>query len=45
MDEIEELSYLVNSCALWKEDGPIVQEIKEILDESTASTPGSDLVA
>jgi hypothetical protein len=45
MDEIEEIPYLLNSCALWKEDGPIVQEIKEILDERTAPTARSDVVA
>jgi hypothetical protein len=40
MDEIEEVSYLIDSCALWKEDGPMVQRIKEILDESTNPNAG-----
>jgi Protein of unknown function (DUF2889) len=40
LDEIEELSYFVDSCALWKEDGPIVQGIKKILDESTSLKDG-----
>jgi hypothetical protein len=39
MDEIEELSYLIDSCALWKADGPIVREIKEIVD-ARAGTKG-----
>ena len=29
LKEIDGLSYLLNSCSLWREDGPIVQEIKE----------------
>ena len=34
LNEIEDLSYLVNSCRLWREDGPIVQEIKGIIEEN-----------
>ncbi|MBA4394068.1 MAG: hypothetical protein C0407_10990, partial [Desulfobacca sp.] len=28
-EEIPGLPYLINSCKLWKEDGPFIQEIKE----------------
>jgi hypothetical protein len=33
LNEIEGLPYLVNSCRLWREDGPIIQEIKEMIEE------------
>lgn len=32
LEEIEGLSYLLNSCSLWREDGPIMQEIKDFLE-------------
>ncbi|MGE5842088.1 MAG: DUF2889 domain-containing protein [Deltaproteobacteria bacterium] len=32
IEEIEGLSYLLNSCSLWREDGPIMQEIKEFIE-------------
>lgn len=28
-EEIPGLPYLINSCQLWKEDGPLIQEIRE----------------
>ena len=31
LKEIDGLSYLLNSCSLWREDGPIVQEIKDFI--------------
>jgi hypothetical protein len=31
LGEIDGLSYLLNSCSLWREDGPIVQEIKDFI--------------
>jgi Protein of unknown function (DUF2889) len=34
LNEIDGLPYLVNSCRLWREDGPIVQELKEMIEES-----------
>jgi hypothetical protein len=34
LNEIEGLPYLVNSCRLWREDGPIIEEIKEMIEES-----------
>jgi len=34
LNEIEGLDYLVNTCRLWKEDGPILQEIKEIIERN-----------
>ena len=34
LSDIEGLPYLVNSCRLWREDGPIIQEIKEMIEES-----------
>jgi hypothetical protein len=32
LEEIDGLSYLLNSCSLWRKDGPILQEIKEFLE-------------
>lgn len=32
LKEVEGLSYLINSCSLWREDGPIMQEIKEFIE-------------
>jgi hypothetical protein len=37
LEEIEGLSYLLNSCSLWRKDGPILQEIKEFLESHRAS--------
>jgi hypothetical protein len=34
LNGIDGLPYLVNSCRLWREDGPIVQELKEMIEES-----------
>ena len=34
LDEFMGLSSLVNSCMLWGEDGPIMQEIKTVLKEN-----------
>ncbi len=31
LEEIDGLSYLLNSCSLWQEDGPIMQEIKDFI--------------
>jgi len=36
LEEIEGLSYLINSCSLWREDGPIMQEIKEFIENRRA---------
>jgi hypothetical protein len=33
-EEIEALSYVVNSCSLWREDGPLHREIKASLSTS-----------
>jgi len=33
-EEIEGLSYVINSCALWREDGPLHREIKASLSAS-----------
>jgi len=32
------LSYLLNSCSLWREDGPIVKEIKDFIEGLKASS-------
>ena len=32
LEEMEGLSYLLNSCSLWRKDGPIMKEIKEFLE-------------
>jgi hypothetical protein len=39
LDEIEDLSYLVNSCKLWREDGPIIEEFREIIEENMRPKP------
>jgi hypothetical protein len=33
LEEMEGLAYLVNSCALWEKEGPIVREIRGILEK------------
>lgn len=38
-EEIEGLSYVINSCSLWREDGPLHREIKASLSTST-NPPG-----
>ena len=38
LEEIEGLSYLLNSCSMWRKDGPILQEIKEFLEGRKASS-------
>lgn len=32
LEDMDGLSYLLNSCSLWRKDGPILQEIKEFLE-------------
>jgi hypothetical protein len=32
LEEFEGLAYLINSCSLWREDGPIIQEIREAIE-------------
>jgi hypothetical protein len=39
LDEIEDLNYLVNSCKLWREDGPIIEEFREIIEENMRPKP------
>jgi len=34
LNEVEGLSYLVNSCRLWREDGPILREIREVIEKN-----------
>jgi hypothetical protein len=38
LEEIEGLSYLLNSCSMWRKDGPILKEIKEFLEGRKASS-------
>jgi len=33
-EEIEDLSYVINSCSLWREDGPLHREIKASLSSA-----------
>ena len=40
LSEIEGLDFLVNSCRVWREDGPIVQEIKETIEEKNRVKAG-----
>lgn len=35
--EMDGLSYMLNSCKLWREDGPLVKEVKGLLDEPEIS--------
>ncbi len=37
LEEIDGLSYLLNSCRLWGKDGPILQEIKDFLEGRKSS--------
>ncbi len=32
MDEVPGLAYLINSCQLWREDGPMLRGIQEIIE-------------
>jgi hypothetical protein len=36
LEDVEGLSYLLNSCSLWREDGPIMQEIREFIESRRA---------
>lgn len=38
LEEIDGLSYLLNSCSLWRKDGPIVQEIEEFIEGRKSSS-------
>lgn len=38
LEEIDGLSYLLNSCSLWRKDGPMLQEIKKVLDGRKTSS-------
>lgn len=33
MEEFQGLQYLLNSCALWREEGPMVQEVRRVIEE------------
>lgn len=35
IDEIPGISLLINSCQLWKEDGPILQKIRKTMEEKS----------
>jgi hypothetical protein len=36
-DSIDGLSYLMNSCSLWREDGPLIHEIRVLLEREGQS--------
>ena len=36
-EEIEGLSYVINSCLLWREDGPLVHELRELIEAQKGS--------
>ena len=38
VEEIDGLPYLLNSCSMWRKDGPIMQEIKDFIQARTASS-------
>jgi hypothetical protein len=38
MEGLEGLETLINSCRLWREDGPFVQEIRETIQKKTRKT-------
>jgi hypothetical protein len=33
LDDIDGLPYLINSCSLWRENGPLVKEIEAVIEE------------
>jgi len=33
VEEFSGLQYLINSCALWREEGPMVQEVRRVIRE------------
>ena len=39
LDEFSGLSYLVNTCQLWKKDGPMIQLLRETLEKGSKDTP------
>jgi len=41
LDEFKGLSSLINSCMLWGEDGPIMEEIRAILAETPRGQTGT----
>ncbi len=34
LDEVDDFTYLLNSCRLWREDGPLIQELKALIEEN-----------
>jgi len=38
-DDIEGLAYLVNSCRLWRENGPLLGEIKAAVEKQKKQEP------
>lgn len=42
LDQVEGLNYLVNSCHLWTEDGPMMQELKALIDRANADKAEAD---
>ena len=38
LEEVSNLDAIINTCRLWKEDGPFVQNIKETLQKKTGKT-------
>ena len=39
IEEFQGLSYLVNSCRLWSEDGPLLQMIRETIEKAGLENP------
>jgi hypothetical protein len=39
LEEVQGLSYLINSCRLWSEDGPLLQMIRETIEKAGRENP------
>ena len=39
LEDIAGLNYLINSCQLWREDGPMIQLVRETLEKGGEDTP------
>jgi hypothetical protein len=39
LEEVQGLSYLVNSCRLWSEDGPLLQMVRETIEKAGRENP------
>jgi hypothetical protein len=40
LDEVQDLDYLVNSCRLWREEGPIIEGFRKIIEQNRRGEVG-----